>query len=193
MRVELRFTKEELDGFIAKAKSASQRQRLRVIRWAMEGLTAPEVAAQTKLCRRQVQNWVRRFNTSGLAGLKDEPGRGRPCPLSAEQQVKFKARLEAPPTVEDQVCTLRGEDIRRILEQEFGVLRKLSSVYYLLHSLGYSSLVPRPRHTQADAARQELFKKANCVNRSPPSVKRTPRNKSRFSSKTKRGLVSKAR
>jgi hypothetical protein len=56
MRVELRFTTDELDGFIAKAKSASQRQRLRVIRWAMEGLTAPEVATQTKLCRRQVQN-----------------------------------------------------------------------------------------------------------------------------------------
>lgn len=118
MRVELRFTTDELDGFIAKAKSASQRQRLRVIRWAMEGLTAPEVATQTKLCRRQVQNWGRRFNALGLAGLKDEPGRGRPCPLSAEQQVKFKARLEARPTAEDQVCTLRGEDIRRILQTQ---------------------------------------------------------------------------
>ena len=193
MRVELRFTTDELDGFIAKAKSASQRQRLRVIRWAMEGLTAPEVATQTKLCRRQVQNWVRRFNALGLAGLKDAPGRGRPCPLSAEQQVKFKARLEARPTAEDQVCTLRGEDIRRILQQEFGVLRKLSSVYYLLHSLGYSSLVPRPRHAQADAARQELFKKASCASNSPPSAKRTLKNKSKSSSKTKRGLASKAR
>lgn len=192
MRVELRFTRDELDGFIAKAKSASQRQRLRVIRWALAGLTAPEVATQTKLCRRQVQNWVRRFNALGLAGLQDEPGRGRPCPLSAEQQVQFKARLEAGPTAEDRVCTLRGEDIRLILQQEFGVLRKLSSVYYLLHSLGYSSLVPRPRHVQADAARQELFKKASCLSSSPPSAKRTPENRSKSSSKTKRGLASKA-
>jgi transposase len=193
MRVELRFTKDELDGLIAKAKSAPQRQRLRVVRGAMEGLTAPEVAAQTKLCRRQVQNWVRRFNALGLAGLQDEPGRGRPCPLSAEQQLEFKARLAACPTAEDNVCTLRGEDIRRILKEEFGVLRKLSSVYYLLHSLGYSSLVPRPRHVQADSARQELFKKASCPRSSPPSEKRTLRNKSKSSSKTKRGLVSKAR
>lgn len=193
MHVKLRFTRDELDGFIAKAKSASQRQRLRVIRWALEGLTAPEVATQTKLCRRQVQNWVRRFNALGLAGLQDEPGRGRPCPLSAEQQVKFKARLEAGPRAEDQVCTLRGEDIRLILQQEFGVLRKLSSVYYLLHSLGYSSLAPRPRHVQADAARQELFKKASCVSNSPPSAKRTLKNTSESSSKTKHGLASKAR
>lgn len=193
MRVEVRFTTAELDGFIAKAKSASQRQRLRVIRWAMEGLTLPEVPTQTKLCRRQVQNWVRRFNASGLAGLKDEPGRGRPCPLSAEQQVKFRARLQARPTAEDQVCTLRGSDIQRILQQEFGVLRKLSSVYYLLHSLGYSSLAPRPRHVQADAARQELFKKASCPSNSPPSAKRTLKNRCKSSSKTKRGLASKAR
>jgi len=193
MRVELRFTTDQLDGLISKAKSAPQRQRLRVIRWALEGLTAPEVATQTKLCRRQVQNWVRRFNAEGLAGLQDQPGRGRPCPLSTEQQVEFKARLAARPTPEDQVCTLRGEDVRRILQQEFGVLRKLSSVYYLLHSLGYSSLAPRPRHVQADAARQELFKKATCPSNSPPSAQRTLKNNSKSSSKTKPGLVSKAR
>jgi transposase len=113
--------------------------------------------------------------------------------LSAEQQVEFKARLEAGPRADDQVCTLRSEDIRCILQQEFGVLRKLSSVYHLLHSLGYSSLVPRPRHVQADAARQELFKKASCPSNSLPSAKRTLKNSSKSSSKTKRGLASKAR
>ena len=90
MRVELRFTMDEFDGLIAKAKSAPQRQRLRVVRWAQAGLTAPEVATQTKLCRRQVQNWVRRYNALGLAGLKDEPGRGRPCPLSASSRCNSK-------------------------------------------------------------------------------------------------------
>ena len=193
MRVELRCTKSELDGLIAKTKDASWRRRLRVIRWALEGLTADQVASQTKLCRRQVQNWVRRFNDQGLSGLEDRPGRGRPCPLSAEQQAQFKARLAMGPTAKDEVCTLRGEDVQRILEQEFGVLRKLSSVYYLLHALGYSSLVPRPRHAQADPGRQELFKKAPCPTSSLRSAKRTPTSKSKSSSKTRRGSASKAR
>ena len=193
MRVELRCTKGDLDGLIVKAKVASRRQRLRVIRWALEGLPADEVATQTKLCRRQVQNWVRRFNDEGLSGLDDRPGRGRPCPLSAEQQAQFKARLTAGPTAQDEVCTLRGEDVQRILEQEFGVLRKLSSVYHLLHSLGYSSLVPRPRHAEADPERQELFKKANCLKSLPPSAKRTLKSGSKSSSKTKRGSASKER
>lgn len=193
MRVELRCTKDEFDELIAKAKSASWRQRLRVIRWAMEGLTADEVAVQTKLCRRQVQNWVRRFNGEGLAGLENREGRGRPCALTVEQQAQLKTRLTAGPTAEDGVCTLRGEDVLRILKQEFGVLRKLSSVYYLLHSLGYSSLVPRPLHVQADPARQELFKKANCPSNSLPSARRIRKNKSKSSFKTKRDSVSKAR
>src|SRR6266446_455124 len=98
MRVELRCTKGELEGLIAKTKNASRRQRLRVIRWALEGLTADEVAAQTKLCRRQVQAWVHRFNEAGLFGLEDRPGRGRPCPLSADEQARFRARLATGPT-----------------------------------------------------------------------------------------------
>lgn len=191
MRVDLRCTKGELDSLIAKTKDASQRQRLRVIRWALEGFTADEVATQTKLCRRQVQNWVRRFNGAGLAGLEDRPGRGRPCPLSVEQQAQFKARLATSPTAEEEVCTLRGEDVQRILAREFGILRKLSSVYYLLHSLGYSSLVPRPRHTEADPGRQELFKKVNCPANSRPSAKRTRKRTSKSSSRTRRGSASK--
>jgi putative transposase len=193
MRVELRYTKRELDSLIAKTKDASRRQRLRVIRWALDGLTADEVATQTKLCRRQVQNWVRRFNDAGLSGLEDRPGRGRPGPLSSEQQALLKARLASGPTAKDEVCTLRGEDVQRILEQEFGILRKLSSVYYLLHSLGYSSLVPRPRHAHVDPRRQELFKKVTCPPSSLPSAKRTRKSKSKSSSKTKPGSASKAR
>ena len=65
MRVERWCTSEELSGLIAAAKDPTRRQRLRVVRWALEGLTADEVATQTKLCRRQVQNWVRRFNDEG--------------------------------------------------------------------------------------------------------------------------------
>jgi hypothetical protein len=37
---------------------------------------------------------------------------------------------------------LRGEDVRKILQMEFGVGRSLNAVYYLLHRLGYASLIP---------------------------------------------------
>ena len=70
----------------------------------------------------------------------------------------MKQRLDAPPRPEDGVCTLRGLDVRRILEQEFGVLMSLQAVYDLLHRLGYSSLMPRPQHEDANPEVQEFFK-----------------------------------
>lgn len=193
MQVALWCSERELDQFISKCKDASRRQRLRLIRWSLAGLTAEQVAQRSGLCRRQVQNWLRRFNAEGLTGLEDRPGRGRPCPLSVEQQQQLHARLVAGPTAADEVCTLRGEDIQRILREEFGVLRKLSAVYHLLHALGYSSLVPRPRHVQADAARQEHFKKTSCHSGLARSAVRTRDNRSKSSFKTKRGSANKAR
>jgi transposase len=106
-----------------------------------------------------VQDWVRWYNDGGIGNLRDEGGRGRKPPLTPAQQERLKARLDAGPTPEDRVCTLRGLDVQRILKEEFGKVRCLSSVYELLHAIGYNDLVPRPQHMDADPARQEAFKK----------------------------------
>ena len=46
---------------------------------------------------------------------------GRPPRLAAADVPRFRDRLEAGPTPEDGVCTFRCQDLRRILEEEFGV------------------------------------------------------------------------
>jgi hypothetical protein len=79
--------------------------------------------------------------------------------LTPEQQVQVCERLEAGPTPADEVCSLRGIDVQRILAEEFGVLRSLAAVYHLLHRLGYSYLTPRPRHRRSNPAAQEQFKR----------------------------------
>ena len=110
------------------------------------------------LCRRECQTWVQRFNDAGLEGLEDRHAGGRAEPLTPEQQEEFRQRLDAGPTKEDQVCSLRGADIQTILADEFGVVRSLPAVYALLHRLGYSYLRPRPRHAKANPEAQAAFK-----------------------------------
>lgn len=194
MHVEPHGTCEELDRRIRNASDRPKlRQRLRAIRLALDQLTAEEVGRRVGLSRRQVQTWVQRFNAAGWQGLEDHAGRGKPLPLTPEEQTRLGERLAAGPRPEDGVCTLRGEDIRRILEQEFGVCRKLSSVYYLLHRLGYSSLAPRPRHPQADPSRQEEFKKKSCPSSSRKFRSSTPRKGSASSSRTRPASDSKGR
>jgi transposase len=138
-------------------KDADRAKRLRIVILGQEGWTAPAVAMAVGLSRRICQRWVRRYNDEGLAGLDDRRGREERLPLSPEQQEAMRRRLDAGPRAEDDVCSLRGKDVQRILAQEFHLLRSLAGVYHLLHRLGYSCLRPRPRHRKADPEKQAEF------------------------------------
>ena len=147
---------------LARAESdAKLSRRIQMVILALEGYTAPAIARSLSSSRRVCQLWVQRYNEQGLEGLRDKPGRGRPPLLSSAERERFKQRIDAGPTPEDGVCTLRGKDLQRILKEEFGKVRSLDTVYLLLHQLGYSSLVPRPQHRRADPAAQEVFKKSS--------------------------------
>ncbi len=69
---------------------------------------------------RAVQAWVGRYNQGGLAA-SGAAHTGRPPRLAAADVPRFRRDLEAGPTPEDGVCTFRCQDLRRILEEEFGV------------------------------------------------------------------------
>lgn len=191
MHIEPHHPVEQLQRHTRDESRASVALRIRLIVWALQGRTAGEIATLADLSLRQVQAWVCRYNREGLAGLANRPGRGRKPPLTAAEQVRLKARLDAGPTPEDQVCILRGKDVQRILAEEFGQLRQLAAVYHLLHKLGYSCLAPRPQHRQADPAAQEEFKKS-FPNGSRRFVSNIPIERSRSSFRMKRGLVNRA-
>jgi transposase len=94
----------------------------------------------------------------GVAALVPKKQPGRKPKLTAEQEQKLKERLDAGATDADGVCTLRGRDVCRIIEQEFGVKHTLGGIYDVLRRLGYSSLSPRPLHEKNDPAAVEKFR-----------------------------------
>lgn len=110
-------------------------KRIWIVWQARAGLTEPQITAGIGLARRTVQTWVQRYNEEGLAGLRDRVGRGRQSILSSEQQQAVAQRLEAGPQAGD-VCSLRGLDFQRFIQDQFGKRMSLSAVYDLLHELG---------------------------------------------------------
>ena len=88
---------------------------------AKQGHSGPAIARALGCSHRAVQAWVGRYNQGGLAALQERPHTGRPPRLAAADVPRFRDRLEAGPTPEDGVCTFRCQDLRRILEEEFGV------------------------------------------------------------------------
>ncbi len=185
----------ELQHLIRRAGHAKQRDRLRSIELAIAGKTTPTIMQMLGRSRGFVQRWCYVYRDHGLTAVSPKSPPGRPTRLPREQHEAFKQRVLAGPSSnpkEDGVCALRGRDIIRILEEEFGVRYELSGVYDLLHRLGLSVLVPRPQHRKSDPEAIETwtqsapFLSATCSNN-------TPTNAWRSGSRTKRGSGNKAR
>jgi transposase len=151
-------TPEQLHDLARSIPQKRTWRRLQAVILAQQGWTGPLIARSLGCSLRSVKNWVAQYNRGGVEALHDRPRAGRPRRLAPEHYPRLKERLDAPPRAEDGVCTLRGHDVRRILGQEFGVTMSLQAVYDLLDRIGYSSLVPRPRHEDSIPEVQAYFK-----------------------------------
>lgn len=150
---------EELQALFRQEREAQRAKRIWIVWQARLGQTAPQIAQQIGVSRRAVQEWVRRYNGEGLAGLASRAGQGREPILSEDERRLVAERVEAGPQKGD-VCSLRGVDFQKFLETQFGKLLSLTTVYRLLHELGYEWLVPRPKHRKSDPDAVAVFPKS---------------------------------
>jgi transposase len=157
LRIQTELTERDLAQDARAEPDARVRQRILAIRLLVMGHTVPQAAPMVGLKERQVRNWVHRFEAQGLEGLRDRPRPGQPKHLRTENEEAFKTRIRRPPRGQ----ILRGQDVRRLLQEEFGAAYSLGGVYFLLHRLGFSSLSPRPLHPQTDLKAQDDFKKTH--------------------------------
>jgi len=88
---------------LVRAKTAPVRlvERARIVLAALEGLSAPQVAARVGVGEATARQWLRRFNDGGLAGLDDAPRAGRPRTYADDAQSRVIAKARgAPPKPE---------------------------------------------------------------------------------------------
>ena len=169
MRIEWKSPadRDEVMRRIAKAgkqRRTLQRDRLRVVLLAGDGdetgreLFREQIAERVRRSRQFVDQWVGRYRAGGLDALVAKKQPGRAPKLTAAQDERLKAILDGGPRPGDKVCTLRGSDVRRIVEAEFGVVYTAGGIYDVLCRLDYSSLKPRPRHRKNDPVKAAQFK-----------------------------------
>ena len=181
---------EQLRQYSRQQPNAKQRDRYRAVLLALEGHEAPAIARMLGRSRRFVQRWVYHYRDHGLEDLGPQRQSGRPSKLPAAQCETFKTRFLADPTPADGVCSLRAKEAQQILAREFGVEYTLGGIYDLLHRLGLSCLVPRPRHPQNDPAQRQRWRDETPL-LSSRRRKHTRAGGSKSGSKTRRGSASK--
>lgn len=148
---------DELDRRIATERGAVQRDRYRAVRLALDGRKTLDIVARLDRSRDFVQTWGYAYRDGGIDAIRPKPQPGRPPKLPIEQQRQFIERFKQGPGEDDAVCTLRGKDAQRILEEAHGVRYSLRGVYDLLHRHNLSCLKPRPRHRKNDPQAMSEF------------------------------------
>ena len=138
-------------------------RRIHGVYLANKGHSCPEIMQIIGSSRRAIQQWVQKYNNTGIEALKDKPRSGKPTTLPRHKEQKFCRRIESGPSKQDGVSALNGPAIKRLLEREFGVVYSLWGVYDLLHRLGYSCLCPRSQHEKADPKAPQEFKKPSPI------------------------------
>jgi transposase len=148
---------DELRRRIRNTKNVKQRDRYRVALLAIRGLTTPQIMDKLDRSRGFVQRWVYVYRDHGIDAIHEQPRPGAPTKLGREHEQAFKDRINNGPLETDGVCTLRGKDVQRILEEEFGARYTLDGAYAMLHRLGYSCLRPRPKHRKNDPEKMQRW------------------------------------
>ena len=110
--------------------------------------------------RQTLRDWVHRFNAAGPDGLRDSWSSGPQARLSPEQLAELAEVVETgPDPAVDGVVRWRRIDLKKVIEERFGVAYHERHVSTLLKRLGFSHVSARPRHPAQDAKIVEAFKK----------------------------------
>ena len=158
MYVASHYSLEQLQSLLKKERHPRVARRLQAVLWAQQGQSVSQIAALAVVQTRTVHNWITRYNQRGLEGLRDHYVGGNQNKLTVAQKEQLTEYLDQQ-AQDPRAKISQGRDLHAWIVQQFGIVYSLSGIYGLLRRLGYSCLVPRPRHPQADPHAQEAFKK----------------------------------
>ncbi len=154
---------------LAKAsRDARQVCRLLALAAAYDGMSRGQAAKVGGMDRQTLRDWAHRFNEEGPEGLKHRSGAGRPRLLTDEQMGELSVIVETGPDPEiDGVVRWRRVDLKRVIEERFGVIYSERTISDLLAVLSFSHISGRPQHPKQDQRVLEAFKKTSPARSQP--------------------------
>jgi transposase len=137
------------------------RERLLGLALILGGQPAKHVARQLGRSRGTVENWVRRFNSHGLAGLHPT-FRGQPgTRLTPTELAQLKAIVQRPPRhVGLKTGTWTGAAVAAFVKRAVGKTISAATARRYLHRLGFGRKRPRKRFVRAKPAAPRAFAQA---------------------------------
>jgi transposase len=153
-------TAQSLRGLAAKSNDAPQVRRLLALALILEGHPRHEAAERSGMDRQTLRDWVHRYNTAGVPGLRSIRIGGHPSALTDAQMEELRnLTIEGPDPAKHKVVRWRCVDLRDEVARRFAVTVTERTIGKWLRKLELTRLQPRPFHPKKDAVAQEEFKK----------------------------------
>jgi len=153
-------TADELRALAGKGHDGAQVRRLLALALVLEGRSRTEAAEQSGMDRQTLRDWVHRYNSEGVDGLKSRCSPGPTPTLTEAQMAELRALvISGPDPVKHKVVRWRCLDLCGEVKRRFKVDVHENTVGRWLRRLGLTRLQPRPFHPKKDAEAQETFKK----------------------------------
>ena len=150
----------ELRRLVRRERDGCVSARLLALASALEGIPREEAARLAGMTGQTLGDWVHRYSTEGVEGLRDRPRPGRPCALDDGQRAALKAMVLRGPDLGRGGCVAwRARDLCALVEERFGVRYGEGGMLKPLKGLDLSWQKTRPVHPEADPKAQERFKK----------------------------------
>ena len=86
-----------LDEMHKNHSSYLSRMRAHSILLSYRGHSVPMICSIYSVCRQTVSTWFSKWETQGICGLLDRPGRGRQCILTEQQKIEVIKDIEKSP------------------------------------------------------------------------------------------------
>ena len=150
------------------SRDPRQIRRLLALAAVYDGMSRAEAAKLGGMDRQTLRDWAHRFNEAGPEGLKDRPRAGRPRQLSEAQMAVLAEIVETgPDPALEGVVRWRRVDLKRVIEERFGVVYAERTISDLLARLSFSYITGRPQHPRQDPQVLETFKKTSPARSQP--------------------------
>jgi transposase len=145
-----------------RSKDADASRRLLALAAIRDGMSRTDAARLGGMDRQTLRDWVHRFNAEGPEGLGNRSAPGRVCWLNPDQLRELAEIVETGPDPEtDGVVRWRRIDLKRVIEDRFGVVYAERSISRLLADMGFVHISARPQHPAQKPKVIEAYKKTS--------------------------------
>lgn len=151
-----------------RSRDPRQIRRLLALAAVYDGMSRAGAAKVGGMDRQTLRDWVHRFNESGPEGLTNRPGAGRPRQLTDDQMQELAEVVETgPDPAVDGVVRWRRVDLKRVIEERFGVVYSERTISDVLARLSFSYISGRPQHPRQNPQVLDAFKKTSLARSQP--------------------------